>query len=223
MTAPDKIIILASGQNTRWPEGRKELAYIGNEPCVKRLVYQVREYVNEVTLITHVPAIAAFFPPDAINKGVNIINLSREHRRWKAETLYHLMAAYPEHLIILLADTIYSRATMDAIMDDHEAITFYGDTGEIYAVVVPAKANLFFWGKVREALVYAQENPLRYDVGHLWNIYRAVTGRDQVKHTDPPEGCPHFRYVEDWTRDIDSPADYALFLQEVVEKGLLDK
>jgi len=213
--------IFADGENARWPDGeRKELVDIGGEPCVMRIVRQARRYTNVVKCISHDRNIQDLFPADGYNKGFYAIEPPRSE--WKTEVLLTIYPDQPRDIVLLLGDTIYSKAAMDAIFEPHNTMRFFGNYSDILGVSIAAKYHLEFKDILQVVVLHALKNSGRTDVGHLWNCYRVSIGKPPLPHFDPPRNCRVFNYIDDWTRDIDTIHQYGEFCRDVIGTGKLD-
>lgn len=217
------VYLFAGGLNTRWAEGElKELADIGGEPCVMRTARQARDRGGIVRCLTRPRdrRVASLFPEDGYNKGFYAVET--QENRWKTEDLLEVYPENPRDIILLLGDVIYSKAAMASIFLHRYSITVFGNYSDILAVVIPHTLNHEFKDILQVVIRHAEENADSFSEGHLWNCYRVSVGKPPMPHFDPPRDCNVFRYIDDWTRDIDSVEDYETFCRDVIDAGLLD-
>jgi bifunctional N-acetylglucosamine-1-phosphate-uridyltransferase/glucosamine-1-phosphate-acetyltransferase GlmU-like protein len=209
------VIIPAAGSNARWGRNYpKQLAQIGRESIIQRLIRQCTEQGSMPLVLAHDKTLIAHLPVDTV-----ILHPARH--AWLVETLLASQTHWLNRVIILLGDVVFHPRLMRWIWTDHRQVQFYGTPAEIYALAFDRR----FYGRISQAmhtaLDYAVEHPDDGGAGKLWSVYKALTGQPQALEVQHIE--PHFTFVKgEYTTDIDSPNEYELFLQEVVATGMLD-
>jgi hypothetical protein len=103
--------------------------------------------------------------------------------------------------VILLGDVYYTQRALSMILNSDDECMFYGNAGEIFAL------------RFRNNTIYKHLINLCYsgvDNLKLWNLYRAVENIPQNVHSITLRADCHFRFIDDGTRDIDTPGDVVL-------------
>lgn len=208
------IIIPAAGDNLRWGRNYpKQLAQIGHESIIQRLVRQCHEVHTTPLVLAHDDSLIAHLPIET-----TILNPARH--RWLTETLISSQTHWSGRVIILLGDVIFHPRLFNWIMTDGSPLRFYGTVHEIFALAF----DRTFYGRVsrglHETLTYAEHHPEDGGAGKLWSLYKALTGLPQAPETQLINR--YFTFVKDeYTTDIDTTNQYKLFMQEIVHEGLL--
>lgn len=139
-----------------------------------------------------------------------------KRRKTICQTVLQTIDLWDDRGIFLLGDVIYSRDTMNRIFDDRSDFAMFGNSQDIFAFA--------FSYVVKEGIIEALEQAHNHAEGELRQFYRAYCGFD-VDGTDRPGVPPEseiFRYVYDWTRDIDNVNEYRQAKREIVKAHLLD-
>lgn len=203
----DAILILAAGQNTRWPTDAppKELALIAGEPIVARTVRLVDALGYVPTLITQRNVLS--LTARNWNPNVSLVTVTNpEPRGSKSECLLTLQDKWwgMERTVVLLGDVVYTERLLRQVLLDHpDGARFYGTDLELYACQWNADVNR----GVQRSLQRARAVALRTGQGRLWQFYRAwqsipVAARRYALVDDS------FFYVRDDTRDVDTVTQY---------------
>lgn len=209
------VIIPAAGNSTRW--GRpypKQMAQIGRESIIQRLVRQCHERDTVPIVLAHDAMLIAHLP-------TNTTLLNPARHRWLAETLESTRTLWQGRMVILLGDVVFHPRLLNRIWTDGQPIQFYGTPAEIYALVFMPGAYGIIDRAMRIALAYAERNPQDQGAGKLWSVYKAVVNWPQPHEIDFIQ--KYFTFIRnEYTQDIDDTNTYELFLREVVYRGLLD-
>jgi hypothetical protein len=138
-------------------------------------------------------------------------------RRWTVETLYNSPWG-GDRTIVLLGDVVYSRPLMDRIFACNDSVRVYGHLYEIFAVVFGEAG----YQRVRGALYRAIEHAEAGGPGTLRKLYQALRGVDLDDDSIEDELLGYVDYMQDYTRDVDTPDDYADLLDKVVNTGAIN-
>jgi len=212
------VLILAAGEQKRWAEDSaepKQLADIGGESLILRIIRQVKERDELPIVVTHDYAITRATVESAI------ISQPGKYCRWVVETVLSTLMLWgdsDEPVVVLFGDVIFSKVTMDLILGETETLPkFYGNGCELFAVRFCPDDLLCLLVK---HLGMARHGGYK-EIGRFWNVYRALIGVELDKHVihDNP---PYFAMIEDWTNDIDNMGEYVTFQREVIDAGKLD-
>jgi hypothetical protein len=210
------VIIPCAGNNTRWNRPYpKQMAQIGSESIIQRLVRQCNEAGFTPFVLAHDKQLIAHLPMQT-----NILNPARH--RWLAETLISSQTHWHNRVIVLLGDVIFHPRLLRWLWGDYRDVQFYGTPHEIFAIVFQRR----FYGRMTQALHtaldYAINHPEDGGAGKLWSVYKALTGLPQVHECDVIKD--YFSFIKDeYTTDIDNTNEYEKFMREVVGAGLLDE
>jgi len=203
------ILILASGDPRRdWTmESPCQLAPVEGQPLILRTLSQLqtRGHNENVTVVTHKPAIISVVPRHFIPNP----------RFYWAETVLSTRLLWTERTIILHGDVIFSSAVLDSILSDTSPIAFYGSMGEVFGITFTSDRH----ADMRIALVVAIHDapldlPYRKGRGLVWQFYRALNGTHLHRHV---HNWDIYRLVpkDDYTCDIDhSRKKHAAFLEK---------
>jgi len=205
-------LILAAGEQARWEKDHsvrfKQLLPVCGEPVLHRIVRQVSARAKIPFIVTHRDELEY---KDALTyRPIN--------RRWTCETMFSTIGLWRKRTTILLGDTAYSRTVMDRIYACQEPIRVFGNEYEIYAISFDQYSIL----TVAEYLIKAIRHAEDGGPGTLRMFYEALChfqigcGRIESKLMD--RVC----YIQDYTKDLDTPNDYTNFLNKWERKGLVD-
>lgn len=217
MKSPVSIIVLANGEQSRWPEGAppKQLLEVDGVPLIRRMVDRFEEALRAPALVaTGDPRIVE------ITGGMRWLNVGPT-----AEQLETLLKAREhwgtERTLCLLGDVYYSEAAVAAIAACRKPFAFYGRrldsrvTGKPYGELVAMAWDSEFDERMAESLGDWQDRPL------LWSPYRDFAGLWQLPehlnylHHVPP--C--FTEIDDFTDDFDTPEDWETWNRLRAEAG----
>lgn len=218
------VLIMAGGNGTRWTrETPKQLTALpGGETVIGRVIRQVKRFTfpyNQIAFIAKAQSIID------VAWQMMLPNYGIIHTSLLCGTLLNYLKYGDQHapyIHILLGDTIYSAATMNAIMACDKPLAFFADVGDIYAVT--------FHRDSIPTLIAACETIIKRiergdfgdaPAGKLWHLYRQVAGHDLLTH-EPNFDDGLLVRVHDWTRDLDSEDHWNWFADNVLAKGLLD-
>jgi hypothetical protein len=209
------VIIPAAGSNARWGRSYpKQMAQIGRESIIQRLIRQVHEHGETPLILAHDDLLIAHLP-------LNTTILNPARRRWLAETLISSQIHWHGRVMILLGDVVFHPRLMNWIWSDGRPLQFFGTVHEIFALTFDRVWYGRVSGALHSALGYAEAHPLDGGAGKLWSVYKVLTGQRQSAEIQFIKD--HFTFIADeYTTDIDNTNEYELFLQEVVLPGLLD-
>jgi len=209
------VLILAAGEQARWENdngwGYKQLLYAGDETILGRICRQVDERGYMPTIVTH--------KLDLMLDGYEVV--APFPRRWKVESIMSIRSHWGyNRTVILLGDVIYQGHVMNRILDNDDQAMFFGNFAEIFAYSFRAKKQAI---KTIGAAIQRCETTT--DIGSLHSLFRAYAS----DYTTPYERLKQYKHLfthvtgdGGWTRDIDSPKDYDLFLEQVIKPGKLD-
>lgn len=210
------VLIPAAGSNTRW--GRpypKQMAQIGSESIIQRLIRQVNEKNSTPIVLAHNDLLIQHLPLETA-----IFNPARH--RWLAETLISSQTYWHGRVLVLLGDVVVHPRLFNWMWSEGRPLQFYGTPHEIFAVSFCRTWYGRISSALHTALDYAERHPEDSGAGKLWSGYKALTGQPQALEVGVIDR--HFTFVQDeYTRDIDTVNQYELFLDEVVAQGMLDE
>lgn len=210
------VIIPCAGSNTRWGRSYpKQMAQIGHESIIQRLIRQCQEKQTTPLVLAHDAQLIAHLPIDT-----TIFNPARH--RWLAETLISSQAHWHGRVLFLLGDVIFHPRLFNWIWTEGRSLQFYGTPHEIFAL----SFDRVWYGRVsfalHTALEYAERHRMDEGAGKLWSVYKALTDQPQAAEVQTIDKL--FTFVADeYTQDIDNTNEYELFMQEVVAAGMLDE
>jgi hypothetical protein len=210
------VIIPCAGSNTRWGRSYpKQMAQIGKESIIQRLVRQCHAVGNVPYILTNNDTLIPHLPLETI-----IHNPVR--CRWLVETLISSHWHWQGRVVILLGDVIFHQRCFDWIWSDGRPLQFYGNVHELFALAFTPSATHRIFNAMHVALVYAEQHPEDSGAGKLWSVYKAFRGVPQSEAVTNMDY--HFTHINDSvTTDIDSVNEYETFLQDVIAAGLLDE
>ena len=217
------VLILASGNSVRIGGVTKQLLELGLTTILERIITQVETRGHNPIVVTHNEEIHEYL--NSLHKDYFVPDAHSA----TCETLLSAQTLWNKRTIVLLGDVIYSNAVMDEIFDvatKTQMVTqVFGDMWEIYALILVLDSfNNDRYGY--ERIVSSLERAKTYQGGKLRYFYRLFAGFD-IDKDDVYEGESKekliFRYVRDWTRDIDMMSQYNNALTELVATGLLNK
>ena len=208
------VLILCAGVQSRWGNIKipKQLLHAGEETLLDRIVRQVRDRGAEPVIVTHLEELQ--------RPGVRCV--CPKNRRWKAESLLDLKDSWGSYVtLVLLGDVIYQGHVMNRIFDHDGIDMFFGNYAEIFAYYF--HNNVTVKGYLNDVIQRCLNSP---DKGTLHSLFRAYIGeftRPSIeRHKDRSNVFTHVTGDGGWTRDIDTPEEYELFLKEVVKTNKLD-
>jgi len=188
------IIILASGGDRKgWSADLpKQLADIHGQPLILRTLAQLKKRGLEAVVMTDKPAVQEAVPdfkvPAASAFGVESLLSSRPY--------------WGERTILLGSDVVFTEAALDAILADQDALSVFGNTGELFAVA--------FSEDMADRVVQALEAAIAYahtgKRGTWWTFYQALYGRKNLGARQIDSQT--YKWIRDSTEDIDSVAKY---------------
>lgn len=208
-------LILAAGNQTRWekdhPVRFKQLLPICGEPVLHRIVRQVRARGDEPIIVTHRDELLQdgfrYYEPNA--------------HRWTVETLWNTCPLWKGRTRVLLGDTAYSRTQMDKIFAYASRYIVFGNEYEIYAISFDAYDEDTL-NHVAGAIAKAFHHAANGGPGTLRMFYEALSGvgigSGKIESVVMDRVC----YIQDYTKDFDTPNDYKEFLNKWERKGLVD-
>lgn len=200
---PGKVaIILAGGDATRYGFKTKALLSIGNETILERQVRQARRYCENIFVVTKQGEIIKKCDELRIPIIFGFENASTQR------AIFNTSDKWVDRTHILWGDVIFSKDAVDKVF------------------TVP---GLRFFGSVKQREGFAWSFDIEYVPRVLdslavtdfneWQFYRYLCGcpLEEEKYEDKI-----FYDIDDWTTDIDNPAQYVIFLTDVVNGGKLD-
>jgi len=205
------VIIPAAGSQERWGHPSvKQLADIGGEAIVERLLRQAKRVTNTVIVVTHRPAVAKrAWVADAatVNRGPDTA---------LAETLLASAKYWGDRTTILLGDVVFTRHAIDRVLNTKHGAMFYRRADELFAVS-------FGQGKQQRMLNAIQQvwelKKIGKGRGKLVNIHRVFAGFDVTERKYSSE-C--YTILNHPTRDFDKHWQYVDYIDRVVKTGKLD-
>jgi len=207
-------LILAAGSQRRWEGsggiGPKQMVDIEGEPLLARTIRQIKPHVAHFWIVTQQPDIVAAFPD---------LTWYKPHR-WTVEAVSACRERWGLRTIVLLGDVLYGAKAMYQIVTDKQRLTFYGDTGEIFALSFMQPVWEPLQVALDTAIEHAESGARHKAVGKLWSLYRAWCGLPLNVHEGGADKC--FRHVTG-TRDFDYLRDYEEYRAELNTSGALSK
>lgn len=199
------ILILAAGQQERWGEYPiKQLLPIGDTTIIERTIKQCRD---------------RGYTPFIVSRRSELVNLAAyfmpPEYQFTCETLLSTSSIWRNQTTILLGDVIYSHVVLDAVLNCQEPIRVFGNLWEIFALSFHDHA------KVEKCLHKTVQQAWRGDgKGTLRHFFRLLTGTSEndIEHSWFTKICS----INDYTGDIDSPAEYDAFLSQRLHEMLGD-
>lgn len=197
-------LILAAGQQTRWPGvTAKHLADIAGEPAIVRLIRQARDRRWEPVVVTR-----HGYLPD--NLGCRIVRIEA------TPSLCHTIMAVPPEILrsvglILLGDTVLSKATADECMRRARGTTFVRVGYENLSLRIE-DPELLVWAATK-----AIERLPRQDL-RLRDLMSVLGGFREPGYR---ETYALDVEITDWSIDIDDESRYQSILS-VIGRGLVD-
>lgn len=210
---PDvSIIVLANGDQSRWPEGSppKQLLEVDGVPLIRRIVDRFEDVMRpaEVLVATSDPRIIA------VAGGMHVRGVGATVNQ--LETLLKMRPFWgATRTICLLGDVFYSEAAINTIASCHKRVAFYGrrlqsaTTGKAYGELVAMAWRSKLDDRMAQSLQNWQERPL------LWSPYRDFAslwlpeGENYLLHVP---GC--LTEIDDFTDDFDTPEDWETWNQK---------
>ena len=201
------VIILAAGEAKRMNGLQKQLLNIGNHTVIGRIIHQVKMRGCEPFVVSNDKDILAVANSWIMPRKYSVT----------CETFMSTSHLWNKRTIVLLGDVLYSKMCMDYIFDCLDPVAVFGDAWEIYAVT--------FMFRQRHKVMRALETGKDYGLGKLRYFYRAYCGfpmdmEDRGGVTLEPDV---FKYIFDWTRDIDTLEEYHNTIRELVTTRVLTK
>lgn len=221
------VLIMAGGDGTRWtrPTPKQLTELPGGETVIGRVIRQVRWFnpkqrYQHPTIITHRPDI--YHP---LYKQYGVYWSTTVVGSTLVETLRrYIIDPYTkaDYYTVLLGDTVYSKATMNAILTCDKPLAFFADVGDIYAVCFHRDSIPTLLAAC-ETIVDKAERGAFGDLpaGKLWHLYRQIAGYPLITHNPNFDDGLLVR-VHDWTCDLDSEDHWNWFQANVLDAGLLD-
>jgi hypothetical protein len=208
------VLILAAGEQKRWArhDQLKQLLQAGPETIIDRIVRQVKDRGYQPIIVTH--------KDELMRDGA--VSVIPNPRRWKVESLLSISEFWGKDItLVLLGDVIYQAQVINRIFENSDKTMFFGNYAEIYAF------SFTNYDIARTMFNSAWQECVRNgDKGTLHSILRAYVGdftsTDIEHHKDKKLIFTHVTGDGGWTRDIDAPEDYDLFLEQVIDRGELD-
>lgn len=210
------VLILAAGKALRMKGCLKQLLPIGDTTIIQRILTQVENRGHRAIVITHNDEIAAIH--DRVHNPKN--------RETTCNSLLSTAHLWDDRTIVLLGDVIYSDKTMDDIFDCYDPLKAFGNSSEIFAIVIRNINIRKIKTSLRKGAVYPNKsNKSATNKGKLRYFYRAFAGidMDTKEVSGKPPKQPTFHHVRDWTMDVDTPHHYNRVQVELVNKNILEK
>jgi hypothetical protein len=209
-----QVLVLASGEQNRWektgkPGPRKQLLPLNGETIIERIIRQCRDRGADPIVVTH---------HGDIMEERGAIFLPVRDRRWTVETLLSTAPHWRERTVILLGDVIYSKAVIDRIYKCRDPIRVFGNELEIFGL----SFSLDMWSDVSKALEVAIGHAENGGPGKLRKFYQAYCGLNLDSPDMEKTIIDWVCHITDYTRDVDTPEDYATLRLKVIDGGRLD-
>jgi choline kinase len=209
------VLILAAGEQRRWEKnmgiGYKQLLNAGDETILGRIVRQVNQRGYTPHIITH-----RF---ELMLEDADYIFPSE--RRWKVESLLYIKSFFTSVNLVLLGDVIYQEHVMNRIFGYKGIDMFFGNYAEIFAWYFNNNVNISMF--LHDTIMRCKKHE---DKGTLHSLLRAYMGDFTSPNIErQKDSSPNFTHVTGdggWTRDIDTPEDYDMFIKQVIMTGKLD-
>ena len=202
------VLILASGEAVRFDGQLKQLLpLIDGQTIIGRIAAQVTSYsYSRPIVVSHHPVLQAMFAC-----------MTPTNHDTVCDTLLDTSENWFDRNIILLGDVIYANAVMRDILSNEDPIAVFGNTWEIFALAFDLSEK----DKIVDALNVGRLHRL----GKLRYFYRALCGvpldYDEREGYSPDKN--YFKYVGEWTRDIDTQYEYDRAMTEIVWAGKLNE
>lgn len=198
-----KIFLMCAGDQFRWGEGKpKQFSCVNGERLIDRVR---RQYGDIVCVVTHREEIA---------KDCREVLVPEKHS-CICESILSTKEKWKDINVFLLGDVYYTDETLKRILECKCDCCFYGNIGEIYALVFMDKKRLE--RGLRTVIADYAPNQSR---GKLWELYYCLSGLDIRKAWHGRqydyrggEDKEHWIEVNDGTRDFDTPEEYKTYLQ----------
>ena len=180
-------IILAAGDSIYWKwDTRKHIFSLGKEKIIERLQRQLEDRkINYVVVTDDIDVMAIsknVFAPPSFNGTIDTLEASKE--KWKDH----------DRVVVLLGDTIYSKKSLNKIIDFTGNHRFFGKEFEILAISTNCASE----------------------------IHKLPTeARDLRGYYDYTNSSPIY-ILDDYTTDINTDEQYMNFIRTVVNAGKLD-
>lgn len=198
-------LVLCAGDAMRMGGVKKQLLPIGNRTILGRILHQLYKREQRTILITHDTEIALFH--DLVH--------SPKNRETTCDTLLSTVHLWGNRTIVLLGDVIYSGDIMDKIMNCHEPIKVFGNSAEIFALVFDKNFH-------EEIKLLLHKGSKRFP-GKLRCFFHAYCDFEPGRGVAEPLDNEVFFRTHDWTRDVDSPHEYARTQLELVDTRVIEE
>lgn len=199
------IIVLANGDQSRWPEGSppKQLLEVETVPLIRRMVDRFGEALRSpVSVVTRDPRIIA------VVGGMKVLNVGETSNQ-----LESLLKTRPQwgrkRTLCLLGDVYYTDAAIRAIAGCNKRVAFYGRrlqssiTGKAHGELVAMAWRSKLDERMAQSLQNWKERPL------LWSPYRDFANLwlpEGENYLLQVPGC--LTEIDDLTDDFDTPEDW---------------
>lgn len=192
-------LLLAAGKDKHpWTsQAPRQLSKIAGEPLILRTLRQLEERGLKAWVVTH---------KEALQKVVPRYFIPPKHR-FGVETFLSTESLWMDKTIVLPSDVIFSDNLLDRILADQDPMSVYGGQHELFAVLFVREVI----DQVVRALNVAIADCEAGGQGWWWGFYRALYGSDLHQRTARDKGI--FKWVRDYTNDLDSMKKYHWFLE----------
>lgn len=199
------VFILAAGSRERWEAPYpKQLADVGPESCLGRLIRQITTRDGQPYVVTH----DLMLHNAAMALGATI--LYPQMHRFTCETVLSTAKLWKTPMLILVGDGVFTQKAMDAMMTCDVPLRFFGNTAELMGIAFDRSQFEAMETALRKVLELRkkptgkQRNPAK-----LWNLYRVMShipiNQHVVKNLRQNGLLHHF---DDCSFDIDTVEKY---------------
>ncbi len=191
--------LMCAGMSERWHgEGPKHLVQFGWETLLHRTERMVSDCgYTGWTVTVH---------PELINEASHVVQPGAY--RWLCESILSTGPYWPERVIILLGDVVWTRKSLQAVLSCSAPWMFFGTEFELYALVFEDKTRVV---KALETVIALAEK--KRCPGKLWNLWRFMNGLPIADHKLEELHHSYFTpknlfFIRDETHDIDTVEQY---------------
>jgi len=207
--APIQILVLCNGDGTRWNNylnAPKQLAPLSssNESLIERTIRLCATHGIQLQDIVIVSG-------DDRLKKIPTNHFIPKSGKWITETLLNTEQLWKEQTVVLLGDVFYSSNTLNQILNDIHTFAVYGRNGRStynykrWSEIFALRFSQSIHTKIKEHLSKTVANAHAGGRGKLWEFHQSIADAALDKYHSTGN---HFIEMNDWTDDIDSPAEY---------------
>lgn len=198
------VFILAAGSRERWEYPYpKQLADVGPETCLARLIRQITARDGKPYVVTH----DIMLHNAASYLGATV--LYPNMHRVTCETLLSTSRIWQSPMLVIVGSSVFTKAAMDRIFID-VPLRFFGNAVSLMGMAFDRSQFEVMEAALRKVLDLREhpEGKQRND-GNLWNLYRVMSGfpiNHRVAKTVNQGGL--LDHLGDCSFDIDTVEQY---------------